>query len=196
MKNFWAHFHVFWVQKRSCLSLNSDAFWKFSDSKVCREGSGRMFTFYGSKDKAVCFDVHAHFGSSLPVRFTEKVMGACSRFVCHANKYCWLQHFVKKLWSHFTILHANKSLLCCSGTLLSSWLSHFMRTPCFESEHIWSMTAPTNCDVRVWLYAKQFQKSLGLAVRHLRHVLWYLNCERMNRFLEIWPKVTRVAKLS
>jgi len=165
-KKFLGSFSRFCVQKRSCLSWNSEAFWKLSVYKVCREGS-------------FCFEVHTHFGSSLPVTFTEKVMGACSwfmrpktklfavkfrrilealrlqdlqkkvlgaisRFVCHANKhfYSWLQHFVKKLWSYFTILHTHKSLLCCSDTLWSSWLSHFIRAHCFESEHIWTMTAP------------------------------------------------------
>jgi len=42
---------------------------------------GRIFTIFGSQNQGVCFEVHTHFGSSLPVTFTEKVVGACSRYM-------------------------------------------------------------------------------------------------------------------
>ena len=152
-----------------------DAFWKFSACKICKNIFWCIFTIYAPKNEAVCREVQTDLGSFLHgcilssplARFAEKSSGCNFTILCHANEPSWLQHFVKKLWSHFTILHAHKSLLCCSNTLWSSWLSHFIRTHCFESEHIWTTTAPTNCDVQVWLYAKQFQKILDWHLRHL-----------------------------
>jgi len=76
-KKFWAHYHHFCVQKRSCLLLISDAFWKFSACKVYKEISGRIFTIYMSKNEAVVREVQTHFGSSC------------------------LQVLQKKLWAHF-----------------------------------------------------------------------------------------------
>jgi len=43
--------------------------------------SGRIFTIYMLKNEAVCREVHTHFASSLPARFTEKLLGAFSRFM-------------------------------------------------------------------------------------------------------------------
>jgi len=80
-KKFWAHFHDLCVWKRSCLQWNWDAFWKVSASKVYRESSLRIFTIFARQKEGVCFEVHTHFGSPLLVRFTEKVIGALSRFI-------------------------------------------------------------------------------------------------------------------
>jgi len=157
------NFHDFWVPKPRCLFWSSHTFWKFFACNVYRESCGRMFTIYASKNEAVSMKFRRLLEVLRLQALQKKVLGAISWFVYHANKHSWFQHFVKKLWSHCTILHAHKSLLCCSDTLWSSWLSHFIRTHCFESEHMWTMTAPTNCDLQVWLYAKQFQKNLGLA---------------------------------
>jgi len=44
IKRIWAHFLDFCVQKRSCLLLSRDAFWKFSLCEVYEERSGRIFT--------------------------------------------------------------------------------------------------------------------------------------------------------
>jgi len=138
---------------------------------------GCICSIFVSKNEAVCCWVQTHFGSFTILKFMKnvlgafswfmcpktklfavkfrrisevlrlqdlqkKVLGAISRFVCHATNHSWLQHFGN-------ILHAHKSLLCCTDTLWSSWLSHFVKTHCFESEHIWSMTAHTNCVVQV-----------------------------------------------
>jgi len=48
---------------------------------LCIKCSGRFFTIYAFKNEAVCHEVQTHFGSSLPARFTEKVLGAIPRFV-------------------------------------------------------------------------------------------------------------------
>ena len=61
--------------------MSSDAFWKFSPSKVYEKSSGRIFTIYASKNEAVLREVQTDFGSSLPARFTEKVHNALSRFL-------------------------------------------------------------------------------------------------------------------
>jgi len=80
-KRLWVQFHNLCLQKRSCLMWNSDAFWKFSACKFYRKSSGRNSTICASKNKAVCCEVQTYFGSSLPPRFTEKVLGAIPRFV-------------------------------------------------------------------------------------------------------------------
>jgi len=80
-KKFWAQFHDLCVQKRTCLLWSSDAFWKFSASKVYRESSGQIFTIYVLKNKAVCCEVHTHFGSDLPASFTKKALGAISQLM-------------------------------------------------------------------------------------------------------------------
>ena len=86
------------------------------------------------------------------------------------------------LWPRFIILHAHRSLLSCLGTLWSSWLSYFIRM-------LWIWThLTTNCGVRVWLYAKQFQESLGLApqtcfeiseLQKNEQILWNLTWGKM-----------------
>ena len=127
--------------------------------------------------KAVSCEIQTHFRSVPAARFTEKVLGAISRFVCRANRHSWLQHFVKVLWARFTILRAHKFLLCCWDTLWSSWLSHFVRM-------LWIWThLGCECTHKLWLYAKHFQTSLGLApqtcfviseLRKSEQILWIL----------------------
>jgi len=286
-KKLWKHFHDLCVQKRSYLSRSSDAFWKFSPCKLHEESYGRIFTIFASKNEVVCCWVPTHFRSSLPVRFTEKVMGAFSRFIrskvklfpakfrrisevftlrgswkvlgalsqllrpktfctkfhdlCATKRRCllWSSHtfwkffackvyrksygciitiyaskneavscevqthfgssppakgyrrklwvhfhdnkqtfltstFCKKPWPRFTILRAHQCLLCCSDTLWRSWLSHFIRRQSFESEHIWTTTARTNCDMRVWPYAKQFQKKSWTGTSDMFGNIWTL----------------------
>ena len=60
--------------------------WKYSVCKVYRKSSGGNFTIYASKNEAVCREVETHFGSSPLARFTEKVLGAISRFMCPKTK--------------------------------------------------------------------------------------------------------------
>jgi len=67
--------------KRSCLPWRSDVFWKFYACKVYRKSSGRNFTISASKNDAVCHEVQTQFGSTPFARFTEKVLGAISRFM-------------------------------------------------------------------------------------------------------------------
>ena len=51
VKIFRAHYHDLCVQKSNCLPWCSDAFRKFSASKVYRESSRQIFTIYVSKTK-------------------------------------------------------------------------------------------------------------------------------------------------
>ena len=76
-RKFWAHFHDLCVQKRSCLLWSSDVFWKFSIFKVYKKISGRIFTIFTSKNKAVCREVQTDFRS----------------FSCAS--------FIKRKWVHF-----------------------------------------------------------------------------------------------
>ena len=80
-RKFLAHYHDFYVQKRSCLLWSSDAIWKFSACNVQKKISGRIIMIYVSENKVVCSEVQTHFGSSLPESFAEKVLGAYSRFL-------------------------------------------------------------------------------------------------------------------
>ena len=89
--------------------------------------SGRNFTIYASKTKLFACEVETQFGVLRLQGVQKEVLGAFSRFVCHANRHSWLQNFVKMLWARFTILHTHTFLLCCWDTLWSSWLSHFIR---------------------------------------------------------------------
>ena len=48
--------------------------------------SGHIFSIFASKNEGICREVQMHFGSSLPAGFTEKVVGAISRFMCPKTK--------------------------------------------------------------------------------------------------------------
>ena len=117
-KKFWAQFHDLCVQKRSSLPWSSDAFWKFSACKVYRKNSGRHFTIYVSKNEAVCCEVQTHFGSSRFVRFTEKVLGAFSRFF-------WFQKQRYLLCSSDAFLTFSSCMLYikCSGRIFTIYAS-------------------------------------------------------------------------
>jgi len=52
-------------------------------------------------NEAVCHEVQAHFGSSFPASFTEKVLGAIQRFVCSKMK--WLAMKFRRIWEVFTL---------------------------------------------------------------------------------------------
>jgi len=81
-KEFWAQFLDLCVQKRSGLLCSSDVFWKFSLCEGYKKSSGRIFPIFASRNEGVCREVQTHFQSSMPARFTEKVMGAIPRFMC------------------------------------------------------------------------------------------------------------------
>jgi len=127
-KKLWAQFHDLCVQKWSCLPWSSDAFWKFSACKFYRKSCGRNFTICATKNEAVCCEVQTHSGSSLPARFTEKVVSAIPRFVRPKTKLfavkfrCSLEVFAlqilqKMFWVHFPDLCVQKwsCLLWSSG---------------------------------------------------------------------------------
>ena len=80
-KMFWAHFLDFWVQKRSCLQWSPDAFWRFSPCNLTKKSSERIFKIFASRNEGISREVQTHFVISLPASFTEKVLGAISRFV-------------------------------------------------------------------------------------------------------------------
>jgi len=48
---------------------------------LLKKSSECIFPIYASKNEAVCHGVQTHFGSSLPVSFLEKVLGAIPPFV-------------------------------------------------------------------------------------------------------------------
>jgi len=117
-KKLWAHFSDLCVQKRSCLSWNSDAFWKFSACKMYRKNCGLSSTSCASKNEAVCREIQMHSGSSLPARFKE-VVGALPRFVRPKTKLFALkfrrilevfchQDLQKTLWAQFHDLCVQK----------------------------------------------------------------------------------------
>jgi len=148
-KSFLTHYHDFCVQKRSCLLWNSDAFWKFSASKVYGASSVRIFRICAPQNEGVSFEVHTHFGSSLPARFTEKVLGALSWFMCPKTK-PFAAKFrrslevlrLQGLWEK--VLGAWSRFVCLTNK--HSWLKHFVN----NFAHVLQFHAPMNicCVVR------------------------------------------------
>jgi len=78
-----------------------------------------MVTIFASKNEAVCLKVQTHFRSSLRARFTEKVLGAFSRFMRPKTKLFGvkfkrildvvrLQGLQKKFWAQFHDLCVQK----------------------------------------------------------------------------------------
>ena len=119
MKKVWVHFHNFCIQKWSCLLLSSVAFWKLWLCLVYEESFGCIFMIYASKNEAVCCWVQTHFESSLPARFTEKVLGAFLQFM-HPNMKLFpaklrrilevftLQGIWQKFWVHYHDFSVNE----------------------------------------------------------------------------------------
>ena len=81
IEKFMTHHLDFCVQKRTCMLLSSDTFWKFSPYEVYEKSSGCIFKIYASINEAVFCEVQTDFGSSLPARFTEKVDSTISPFM-------------------------------------------------------------------------------------------------------------------
>jgi len=136
----WVQFHDLCAQKRSCLPWNSDAFSKFSACKFYRKCSWRNFTICASKNKAVFCEVQMRFGSSLPLRSTEKVVGTIPQFFRPRSKLfavkfrCIYQSslpvsFTKKLWAQFHNFYVKKRscLLWNSDAFWSSRFAGFMK---------------------------------------------------------------------
>jgi len=139
IKKCWAHFLDFFVQKWSGLLWCSDAFWEFFFCKLYKQSSGRIFSIYASKNEAVCCEVQTRFGSSLPARFTEKVLGAIPRFMCPKMKrfavkfrrilevfaFFWKKNF----WVQFYDLcvQERSCLLLNSGAFWDSRFARFMK---------------------------------------------------------------------
>jgi len=136
-KRLWVQFHNLCYQKRSCLPWNSDAFWKFSARKFHRKCSGRNSTICASKNESVCREVQTNFGSSLPPRFTEKVVGAIPRFVRPKTKLfavkfrrilevLWLQGFTEK------VLGAIPRFVCPKSKLFAVKLRRILEVLCLK----------------------------------------------------------------
>ena len=100
---------------------------KLSFCKVYEKLLGAISRFMRLKRSCLPVKLMTQFGVLRLQGVQKEVLGAFSRFVCHANRHSWLQNFVKMLWARFTILHTHTFLLCCWDTLWSSWLSHFIR---------------------------------------------------------------------
>ena len=132
-------FHDLRVQKRICLPWNWDAFWKFC-AKTYRKGCGCNSTISVPENEAVCCEVQTHFGTSLPPRFTEKVVGTIPRFVRPKTKLLAvkfrrilevqsLQVLKKKLWAQFhdCFVQERSCLLWNSDTFWSSLPAGFTK---------------------------------------------------------------------
>ena len=118
----WVQFHDLCAQKRSCLPWNSDAFSKFSACKFYRKCSWRNFTICASKNKAVFCEVQMRFGSSLPLRSTEKVVGTIPQFFRPRSKLFAVKFRCKVLclWvlrkscgRNSTIFMLKNEVVCC-----------------------------------------------------------------------------------
>jgi len=88
-KKFWAQFHGLCVQKRSCFPWSSDAFSKFSASKVQRKSFGRNFTIYVSRKQTF-----------LTSTFCKNVLGMLCftilrthKFFCVVGTHCEVLNF-------------------------------------------------------------------------------------------------------
>ena len=123
-KKFWSQFHDLFVQERSCLPWNSDAFRKNSGCKVYRKSSGRNSTICASKKEAVGREIQTHFESSLPASFTKKLWAQFHDFcVKKWSGLLWSSEaFWKfspcKLWKkisgcNFTIYASKNEVVCC-----------------------------------------------------------------------------------
>jgi len=123
-KKFWAHFHDLCIHIWRCLLWRSDAFCKFFTCNFCKKRSRHIFTMYASKNEAVCYEVQTHFGSYPLTRFTKKVLGAYSLFMCLKTKLLAVkfrrilevlrsQGFQKKFWAHFHNFASKNEAVCC-----------------------------------------------------------------------------------
>jgi len=74
-------FFDFCIQNQNCLLRSSNAFWTFSACKVYNKISWPIFAMYVSKNEAVFREVQTHLGSSWPASFTERILGAITRFM-------------------------------------------------------------------------------------------------------------------
>ena len=133
-KLFWAHFHDFCVQKRSCLPWNPDAFSSFSlckqKKKVWQKSSGRNYTSCASKNEAVCYEVQTNFGGPLPCKVYKNSSGRIlSILSSKSDAVCrWVQmHSGCSLLARFTVKSSGRNFmiydLCVqkrSGLLMSS----------------------------------------------------------------------------
>ena len=105
---FWAHFHNFCVQKRSCLLWRPGAFWKFSLCKL-KKFLGTFSRFLRPKTKVFAV-----------------------KFRCILEALC-LQVLQKKLWAQFLDLCVQKR----SGLLLSSD-AFWKFSPCQIDKRSWA----------------------------------------------------------
>jgi len=123
-KKFWAQFLDLFVLKRSYLLWSSGAFWKFSLCEFYEKRSGCIFSIFACKNEAVCREVQTRFESSQPARFTEKVLGAISRYMCEKMKLFAVKFrrilevssckvYRKCSGRHFTIYVFKNEAVCC-----------------------------------------------------------------------------------
>ena len=150
-KKFWAHFPDWCVQQWSCLPWISDAF----ACEFYRKNFGRNSTMiYASINEADCREYQTHFGSSLPARFTKKVLGAFPRFVCPKTELFAvkfrrlldlfaLHALYKMFWAHFHDLCVQKwsCLLWNSDAFWKFSACKFYRK---SPEHSFSICASKN----------------------------------------------------
>ena len=182
-KKFCIDFHDLCAPKQRCLLWSSYTFFLQSLTvRFTEKVMGTLSQFMRPKTKPFA----AKFRRTLEVLHLQglqkKILGSFSRFVCLTNKHSWLQHFVKN-FGHILQFYATINLCCVVQTHCDVLDFHILWEHYFESEHICTMTVPTDCDMRVWPYAKQYQKSLGLApqtcfaiseLRKNEQILWNL----------------------
>jgi len=122
----------------------------------------------------------------------KKAVGAFSRFNVSRKQTFLTSTFCKNDLATFYNFHAHKSLLGCSGTLWSSWFSHFIRM-------LWIWThLDCECTHKLWRASVTLCEAISNKSWTGTSDMFcnILTLKRMNRFCEIWPEVRCLAKLS
>jgi len=191
-KKFWARFHDLCI-KNEAVFREVQPYFGSSLLQGHRKNFGRIFTIYASKNEAVCCVVQTHFGRFPLVRLVKSSGRIFTIYV--SRKQTFLTSTFRKnalATLCFTILRSHK-FFCVVWTHCEV-LDFDILWECFESEHIWTARAPTNCDARVWLHAKHFQASVGPAPQTCFVICELWKSEQILWILT-WGKL-RFAKLS
>ena len=181
---FWAHFHDFCVQKRSCLPWSPGAFWSFSLCKL-KKCSGRIFSIFASKNEGICCEVQTHFGRSLPARFTEKSSGrnvriyvsekeaVCCEVQTHLGSFR-LARLQKKFWAHFLDFCVQKR-----SCLLWSSDAFLTFSPCMLYKKV------------LGVFSRFMRPKMKLFAMEFRHILEVLCLRVLQKVLGAIPRFMR-----
>jgi len=116
--------------------------------KALYKSYGPIFSIFAFKNEAVCCWVQTHFGSSLPARFTQEVLGAFLRFMCpkmklfpakfgRISEVFTLRGIQRKFWAHYHDLCVQKrnSLAWCSDAF-----GNFSACKVYAKSSGWNLT--------------------------------------------------------